>query len=332
MTILVTGVAGFIGSYVAEALLLQGKSVLGIDNLNDYYSVDLKNDRLSRLSDFGRFNFFQIDVADIDALWKAIGRKQITAIVHLAAQAGVRYSVVNPKVYADTNLIGHANMLEVARNLKVDRMLYASSSSIYGNSKIIPYTEDSITDSPVSFYAATKKANELMSHSYATLYQIPLVGLRFFTVYGPRGRPDMAYWLFTEAALERRAISLFNGGDMVRDFTYISDIVDGVTAALNDPINQLKSRTPHQIFNLGNDQPVPLNHLVRAIEKNLGLHLKQEAVAMQPGDVEQTWADITKARVELNYDPKVNLEEGMAKFCKWYTQWANKSTPHFSQD
>ena len=332
MTILVTGVAGFIGSYVAEALLLQGKSVLGIDNLNDYYSVDLKNDRLSRLSDFGRFNFFQIDVADIDALWKAIGRKQITAIVHLAAQAGVRYSVVNPKVYADTNLIGHANMLEVARNLKVDRMLYASSSSIYGNSKIIPYTEDSITDSPVSFYAATKKANELMSHSYATLYQIPLVGLRFFTVYGPRGRPDMAYWLFTEAALERRAISLFNGGDMVRDFTYISDIVDGVTAALNDPINQLKSRTPHQIFNLGNDQPVPLNHLVRAIEKNLGLHLKQEVVAMQPGDVEQTWADITKARVELNYDPKVNLEEGMAKFCKWYTQWANKSTPHFSQD
>ena len=315
MSILVTGAAGFIGSYVSHALIARGDKVVGIDNVNDYYPPALKRARLERLSDKSSFVFHEADIADNDAVQKIATEAGVTSIIHLAAQAGVRYSLQNPFAYERSNLMGHLSILELARHLQTAHLVYASSSSIYGANKEAPFSENQMTDAPVSLYGATKKANELMSSSYARLYNIAQTGLRFFTVYGPWGRPDMAYWIFTEKMLRGEPIEVFNHGKMGRDFTYIDDIVSGIIAAHDNP--PAASDCPHRVFNLGNDRPEKLMSLIELLEKELGVTAKKEMKGMQDGDVERTWADISLARKELGYDPKTSLAEGIAQFVKW---------------
>ena len=315
MTILVTGAAGFIGSYVAHALLARGDTVIGVDNLNDYYSLSLKRARLARLEPHSSFSFHKVDIADRGALGAVCENADITTIIHLAAQAGVRYSIQNPFAYERSNLAGHLSILELARQLKTRHLVYASSSSIYGANTKTPFSEDHKTDSPVSLYGATKKANELMSSSYARLYNLAQTGLRFFTVYGPWGRPDMAYWIFTEKMLNGEPIEIFNHGNMARDFTYIDDIVSGVLAAHDTP--PTANEPPHQVFNLGNDKPEKLMTLVELLENALGIVAKKEMLGMQDGDVERTWADISLARGRLGYAPRVSLAHGVARFVEW---------------
>lgn len=318
MAILVSGVAGFIGYHVAEKLLAHGETVVGIDNLNAYYDVSLKEARLARLLPHENFSFTRLDIADRDALKALFAAHDIDRVIHLAAQAGVRYSIENPDAYVSSNLKGHANMLEMARRHCVRHMVYASSSSVYGGNTTIPFSEDHQTDDPVSFYGATKKSNELLSNSYARLYGLPLTGLRFFTVYGPWGRPDMAYWIFTEKISSGQPIRIFNKGDMGRDFTYVDDIVDGVLRALEKSPVLKKGNFPHRVYNLGNDQPEELMTLVSAIEAKLDISAVKVFEDMQKGDVERTWADISRARSELGYAPKVPLGEGLEKFLDWY--------------
>ncbi len=314
MRVLVTGAAGFIGAAVSAALLDRGDEVVGIDNVNDYYPVALKRARLARLVPRGGFSFHEIDIADYDALTRAaFGRFE--AIIHLAAQAGVRYSIDNPFAYARSNLDGHLSLLELGRQVSVPHLVYASSSSVYGANKKTPFSEDDRTDAPVSFYGATKKANEAMSESYARLYAMPLTGLRFFTVYGPWGRPDMAYLIFTEKMLKGEPIEIFNEGRMGRDFTYIDDIVAGVLAAMEKPPGEADQG--HRVFNLGNDRPEELMTLVSMLEKELGIEAKKVFKSMQKGDVERTWADISKARSILGYDPKTTLAEGIKRTIAW---------------
>lgn len=315
MSILVTGAAGFIGSYVSHALIARGQKVVGVDNLNDYYPVSLKRARLERLQAEPSFSFHQIDIADFAALEKIARSAEVTSIVHLAAQAGVRYSIEAPFTYGQSNLMGHMSVLEVARALKVDHLVYASSSSVYGANKEIPFSEAHRTDAPESLYGATKKADELMSASYARLYDVPQTGLRFFTVYGPWGRPDMAYWLFTEKMLKGEPIQIFNHGDMGRDFTYIDDIVEGTLAALDYP--PAADRGFHQIYNLGNDRPEKLMSMITYLEKELGITAEKEMLGMQDGDVKRTWADISRAQNDLGYQPKITLEQGLAKYVAW---------------
>lgn len=315
MTVLVTGAAGFIGSYVAHALLARGDSVIGIDNLNDYYARSLKQARLARLEPHSSFKFHTIDIADSEALTAACENAGIKSIIHLAAQAGVRYSIKNPFAYERSNLAGHLSVLELARCLKTRHLVYASSSSIYGANTETPFSEEHKTDAPVSLYGATKKANELMSSSYARLYGLPQTGLRFFTVYGPWGRPDMAYWIFTEKMLKGEPIEVFNHGDMARDFTYIDDIVSGVLAAHDAPPAAIEP--PHQVFNLGNDKPEKLMTLIQLLEKELGIEATKEMRGMQDGDVERTWADIGLARQRLGYAPQTSLAEGVARYVEW---------------
>ena len=315
MTILVTGAAGFIGYHVAAALLARGETVLGVDNLNDYYPPALKQARLEQLESQKGFEFHKLDIADHEVLKKASASAGVTDIIHLAAQAGVRYSLENPFAYAASNLTGHLSVLELARAIKPNHVVYASSSSVYGANEKTPFAEADRTDSPVSLYGATKKADENLSVSYAQLYQIPLTGLRFFTVYGPWGRPDMAYWIFTEKILKGETISIFNKGDMARDFTYIDDIVDGVLAALGKP--PAKDEHHHRVFNLGNDHPEKLMDLVSLLEKELGLEAKKSMLGMQKGDVKRTWADISHAKQVLGYQPKVSLAEGISRYIKW---------------
>ena len=312
--ILVTGAAGFIGAATATALLERGDEVVGIDNINDYYSTALKRARLSLLTPRKRFSFHQLDIADYAAL-AAAAAGRFDAIIHLAAQAGVRYSIENPFAYARSNLDGHLSLLELGRRLGVPHLVYASSSSVYGANSKTPFAEDDRTDSPVSFYGATKKANEIMSASYARLYGLPLTGLRFFTVYGPWGRPDMAYLVFAEKMLKGEAIEIFNEGRMGRDFTYIDDIVKGVLAAAERP--PAAGDAFHRVFNLGNDRPEELMTLVALLEKELGVEAKKVFKGMQKGDVERTWADISKARRELGYDPKTSLANGIARTIAW---------------
>lgn len=320
--ILLTGAAGFIGFHVAKALLARGEAVLGVDALNDYYDPRLKRARLAQLSAQGGFRFAELDIADAAALSAAIADQRPTKILHLAAQAGVRYSIENPAVYAQANLVGHANILELARRCEVEGMVYASSSSVYGGNAKIPFAESDMTDDPVSFYGATKKSNELLSNSYARLYGIPLTGLRFFTVYGAWGRPDMAYWLFAERILDGRAIRLFNEGRMSRDFTHVSDIAAGVLAALDRPTAPAENGAPpHRIYNLGNDKPAALTDFVDLLEKHLGRPAQRELAPMQNGDVARTWANIDRARAELGYDPKLGLDQGLAEFCAWFQDW-----------
>ncbi|MDX3884303.1 MAG: GDP-mannose 4,6-dehydratase [Sphingomonas sp.] len=326
MTILITGAAGFIGQQVAARLLARGDRVIGIDNLNDYYPVALKHDRIDDLETrFGdAFRFAQIDFADHEALAGALAGAAISGIVHLGAQAGVRYSIENPRAYAQSNLVGHLNMLEVARERPGVPMVYASSSSVYGANESLPFRVEDRVDHPVSLYAATKKADELMSETYAHLYRIPLTGLRFFTVYGPWGRPDMAVWLFTRAILAGDPIRVFNGGDMRRDFTYIDDIVTGVVASLDNPPpddGQAKaggSRAPHRLYNIGNHRSEELGRLIDVIEAACGRPAIRDYQPMQPGDVKETYADISAIRDDLGYAPTTPIDVGVPRFVDWY--------------
>ena len=321
MTILVTGAAGFIGSHLCHYLLDRGEDVIGIDDLNDYYDPRLKEARLERLRPRNGFSFLKGDIADTDALAEAVRGRQIGKVAHLAAQAGVRYSLENPRAYVRSNLDGHLEILELCRQLgTVEHLVYASSSSVYGGNRKVPFSETDPVDHPVSLYAATKKADELMSHAYAHLYGIPQTGLRFFTVYGPWGRPDMAYWLFTEAMLKGKPIRVFNNGDMWRDFTYIDDIVWGTAAALDNPpsTGTEGDGAPHRVYNIGHNEPENLDKFIDVLEDVLNIKAVREYEPMQPGDVRQTYADIDAIRKDLGFSPRVSLREGLSEFATWY--------------
>ena len=317
MKIVLTGAAGFIGYHVAEALLARGDAVLGIDNLNDYYDVALKQARLDRLLAHSKFTFKKIDIADRDAMLAlAVAHPDVTHVVHLAAQPGVRYSLINPYAYVSANVMGHVVTLELARAFKhLTNLVYASSSSVYGGNEKVPFAETDPVDKPVSLYAATKRADELMSHTYAHLYGLPQVGLRFFTVYGPYGRPDMAPMIFSRAILAGEPIRVFNGGDMWRDFTYVDDIVAGVLAAMaKSPTGPL----PHKVYNLGNHRSEKLTDFIAALEQALGKKAEMRFEPMQPGDVVKTYADIEEAHRDLGFEPTTPMDEGVRKFVRWY--------------
>ncbi|UUX48505.1 NAD-dependent epimerase/dehydratase family protein [Nisaea acidiphila] len=327
MTVLLTGAAGFIGMHVAEILLARGERVVGIDNLNSYYDPALKHARLKTLEGRNGFTFEELEIADDAAVTGLTERyPDIDRVVHLAAQAGVRYSIDHPGDYVRSNLVGHANMLEFVRGL-MDRpagcrsFVYASSSSVYGANREMPFSTGQKTDSPVSFYGATKKANELLSYSYAHLYRVPSTGLRFFTVYGPWGRPDMSPWLFTSAILEGRPIRVFNNGDMMRDFTYIDDIAKGVVAAMDHPPSGEDGACPHMVYNLGNNTPVKLLDYIRVIEEACGVPAIMDMQPMQPGDVYATYADIDPAAQDLGYAPSTPIGVGIPKFVEWYKRY-----------
>ncbi|MEO1041119.1 MAG: NAD-dependent epimerase/dehydratase family protein [Pseudomonadota bacterium] len=320
MAILVTGAAGFIGYHTIEALLARGDEVIGVDNLNSYYEVSLKKDRLKRLAGKPGFSFHALDLCDADQM-AALRDQPIDRIIHLAAQAGVRYSIEAPRAYADSNLVGQTEILELARRLSVTHCVYASSSSIYGRNSSIPFKESDRTDTPASFYGATKKSCELLADSYASLYNLPLTGLRFFTVYGPWGRPDMAYMIFTKRILAGEPIAVFGDGNMGRDFTYIDDCVAGIIGALDQPPSAAEAAVSHRVLNLGNDKPERLMDLIAYLERHLGHTAEKEMKAMQPGDVRETWADITMARELVGYDPKTSLNDGLAQFVAWYRSY-----------
>ena len=336
MRILITGAAGFIGSTLSRRLLARGDAVFGIDNLNDYYDVGLKKARLARLLDYAQFRFEKIDIADQAAIAALFARESFDVIVHLAAQVGVRYSIENPHAYIGANLVGYANVLEGARHGKVKHFVFASSSSVYGANTRLPFAESDNVDHPVSLYAATKKANELMAHSYAHLYGLPCTGLRFFTVYGPWGRPDMALFLFTKAILQDEPIQVFNHGRMVRDFTYIDDIVEGVVGVIDRPAtpdpawrgsdpDPATSDAPYRIFNIGNNQPVELMRYIHAIEAALGKKAVMNMLPMQAGDVAETAADISRLEAAIDFRPRTSVEEGVKKFVEWYKGYYNVS-------
>ena len=328
MRVVITGAAGFIGSTLAHRLLSRGDSVIGIDNLNDYYDVRLKEDRRDRLQQASdRFHFVQQDFADMAGLENALAKFQIDRIVHLGAQAGVRYSIENPHAYVQANLVGHLNMLEIARHRGVEHMVYASSSSVYGGNTKLPFSVEDRVDHPLSLYAATKKADELMSETYAHLYRLPLTGLRFFTVYGPWGRPDMMLWIFTKKILAGEPIPVFNHGDMYRDFTFIDDIVSGVVACLDNPPaddGQEKaggSVKPHALYNIGNHRSEHLMKVIGILEQECGRKAEMDMLPMQPGDVRQTYADIDAIQRELGYQPSTSIETGVPAFVRWYREY-----------
>lgn len=328
-TYLVTGAAGFIGFFVAQKLCQQGHQVVGLDNLNDYYDVSLKEARLALLQHEDNFRFLHMDLADREGIAKLFAREKFDRVIHLAAQAGVRYSLDNPLTYVDSNLLGHMTILEGCRHHKVEHLVYASSSSVYGMNKKMPFSTEDSVDHPVSLYAATKKANELMSHTYSHLYGIPTTGLRFFTVYGPWGRPDMALFKFTKAILEGRPIDIYNNGDLSRDFTYIDDIVEGILR-IQDVIPSQNSdwavesgspgdsSAPYRIYNIGNGQPVKLMDFVAALESALGKTAQKNFMPMQPGDVYATYADTHNLYKATGYQPSVGVAEGVARFVEWY--------------
>ena len=317
---LVTGAAGFIGMYTAKRLLEQGHQVVGLDNLNSYYEPELKQYRLAQLMPFENFTFVKLDLADREGIAELFKVEQFDRVIHLAAQAGVRYSIENPFAYVDSNLVGMITILEGCRHNKVQHLVYASSSSVYGMNDKIPFSETDQVDNPVSLYAATKKANELMAHSYSKLYKIPTTGLRFFTVYGPAGRPDMAPWLFTEAILKGEPIKVFNQGKMMRDFTYIDDIVEGVMR-IQDVIRQ--TEIPYSLFNIGNNEPIQLSRFISAIESACGKKAEKIMLGMQPGDVERTYADTSRLEEIVGYKPQTEIEQGIAKFVDWYKSYRN---------
>ena len=326
MTILVTGAAGFIGMHVSEALLASGERVVGVDNLNNYYDVGLKKDRLAQLEGREGFTFYKVDLANRDAFTAAMAdQDDITGVIHLAAQAGVRRSLTHPFDYADANVTGFLTILEYCRHLEtLPHLVYASSSSVYGANSELPYSVGQATDRPISLYAATKKANELMAYTYAHLYGVPSTGLRFFTVYGPWGRPDMAYWLFTEKILKGEPVQIYNQGDMMRDFTYVDDVVTGILSVLAHPPQKTDAEPPHKVYNLGNNRAEQLLDFVTIIEKSLGMTAMRELLPMQPGDVKATYADIDPIRQDVGYEPTTALEEGLPKFVKWYQEYSNK--------
>jgi UDP-glucuronate 4-epimerase len=319
MTVLVTGAAGFIGYHVARALLDRGERVIGLDDLNDYYPVGLKMARLAEIEPCTGFTFVKGDIADPASVSAAIEAQGVDRIVHLAAQPGVRYSLDHPYAYLNANLAGHLVILETARHLPgLKHLVYASSSSVYGGNTKVPFSETDPVDHPVSLYAATKKADELMSHTYAHLYRVPQTGLRFFTVYGPWGRPDMAMWLFTQAILAGEPIRVFNRGDMERDFTYIDDIVAGVIAALDHPPTESAGAVPHRVYNIGNNRPEPLLRMIAVLEDALGRRAQRVLLPMQPGDVRATFADITAIQRDLGFRPSTGIEQGIPRFVDWY--------------
>jgi UDP-glucuronate 4-epimerase len=313
-TTLVTGAAGFIGFNLCKKLLENGNRVIGLDNLNPYYDVSLKKARLERLKPHEEFFFNKADIEDLPKLKKIFRDQPIDRICNLAAQAGVRYSLIDPFSYQKSNLEGFLNLLEMAREHRVSNFVYASSSSVYGKNDTYPFSTEDRVETPVSLYGATKKANELMAHAYSHLFDIPCTGLRFFTVYGPWGRPDMALFLFTEAILKNKPIKVYNHGRMKRDFTYIDDIVDGTIAALDRPF-------PYEVFNLGNSNVIGLLDFIRVIEEGLGKKAKKEMLPMQPGDVPETSADIQKSRDMLGFNPKTSIKEGVGKFLTWYREY-----------
>lgn len=329
-SVLITGVAGFIGMSVAKRLVDHGEEVIGIDNLNDYYPVLLKRARLAHLGEKhgARFRFLELDFADMAALESALSDLSFDAIIHLGAQAGVRYSIDNPHAYVQSNLVGHLNILELARRRQVGHLVYASSSSVYGANKNTPFRVSDRVDHPVSLYAATKKADELMSETYAHLYRIPQTGLRFFTVYGPWGRPDMAMWLFTDRILTGRPIEVFNGGDMKRDFTYIDDIVAGVIACLNNPPpddgtpKAGGSVSPHRLYNIGNHRSERLMHLIEVLEDACGRKAERIYLPMQAGDIKETYADIEAIQQDLGYQPSTQIDVGVPRFVAWYKDYS----------
>ena len=326
MTVLVTGAAGFIGFSVARRVLARGDRVVGLDNVNDYYSTKLKRDRLALLTEeFGdAFSFVETDIADDVALERALADVPVDRIVHLAAQAGVRYSIDNPRAYVRSNLVGHLNMMEVARHRQSSHFVYASSSSVYGGNDTLPFRVEDRVDHPLSLYAATKKADELMSETYANLYRLPQTGLRFFTVYGPWGRPDMAMWLFTKAILEGRPIDVFGEGDMRRDFTYIDDIVSGVVSCLDNPPADDKQEKaggsfgPHRVYNIGNHQSEELTRMIALVEQACGRKAERRLLPMQDGDVRDTFADISAIERDLGFQPTTGIDVGVPAFVNWY--------------
>ncbi|HYG31132.1 MAG TPA: SDR family NAD(P)-dependent oxidoreductase [Allosphingosinicella sp.] len=329
MATLITGAAGFIGFHLAARLMNRGEAVIGVDNVNDYYSTKLKRDRLGDLvRRYGdSFVFLEVDFADQSALQAAVGDSEFDRIVHLGAQAGVRYSIENPHAYVQSNLVGHINLLELARHRRSAHLVYASSSSVYGGNDSLPFRVEDRVDHPLSLYAATKKADELMSETYAHLYRLPQTGLRFFTVYGPWGRPDMAMWLFTKAILAGEPIEVFGEGDMRRDFTYIEDIVTGIVAALDSPPpddgseKAGGSRGPHRLYNIGNRRSEELTRMIGLIEQACGRQAEKRLLPMQPGDVRDTFADISAIERDLGFCPTTSIDEGVPKFVAWYRDY-----------
>ncbi|PMO59279.1 protein CapI [Vibrio breoganii] len=334
MKYLVTGAAGFIGSAVIEQLTAKGHQVVGVDNLNDYYDVSLKEARLARIQ-HANFTLVELDIADRDGVANLFEKEQFDQVIHLAAQAGVRYSIENPHAYADSNLVGHLNILEGCRHNKVQHLVYASSSSVYGLNAKTPFSTSDSVDHPVSLYAATKKSNELMAHSYSHLYDIPTTGLRFFTVYGSWGRPDMAPFIFTKKILDGDTIDINNNGDMWRDFTHVNDIVEGVVRIADvvptrdsdwtvEAGSPATSSAPYAVYNIGHGSPIKLMDFVKAIEVELGIEAKKNFREMQPGDVYQTYADTQDLFEATGYTPKVSVNEGVAEFISWYREFYNK--------
>lgn len=332
MKILITGAAGFIGFHLSKKLLDQSYQIIGIDNLNDYYDPNLKQSRLEILGKYNNFNFHKVDLKDKAAVDNIFETYQPTHVINLAAQAGVRYSIENPYAYVDSNLTGFMNILEACRNYPVEHLLYASSSSVYGGNKVAPFSTNHNVDHPVSLYAATKKSNELMAHTYSHLYAIPTTGLRFFTVYGPYGRPEMAYFSFTKDILAGKPIKVFNHGKMERDFTYIDDIVEGIVKLIDKAPTANKewdeskddlstSFAPYKIYNIGNNNPVQLMRFINALESALGKEAEKVYMDMQPGDVLRTYADVSDLERDINFKPSTSIEDGLQKFVQWYMEY-----------
>jgi UDP-glucuronate 4-epimerase len=329
VAILLTGAAGFIGFHVARRLMERGEKVIGLDNVNDYYSVQLKRDRIAKqhADHGGAFHFIEVDFADKGALDRALEGQDFSKIVHLGAQAGVRYSIENPHAYVQSNLVGHLNVMEIARHRASPHFVYASSSSVYGGNEALPFRVEDRVDHPLSLYAATKKADELMSETYAHLYRLPQTGLRFFTVYGPWGRPDMAMWLFTKAIFAGEPIQVFGEGNMRRDFTYIDDIVTGIAAALDNPPPDDAaekaggSKAPHRLYNIGNNNSEELTRMIEIIEEACGRKAEKQLMPMQPGDVRDTFADISAIQRDLGFQPSTKIDVGVPRFVDWYRSY-----------
>lgn len=322
--ILVTGVAGFIGFHLCQRLLDRGDIIVGIDNINDYYDVSLKEARLAQLKHRENFTFQKLDLADRSGMEQLFSEGNFERVAHMAAQAGVRYSLKNPYAYLDSNLVGFLNILEGCRHAKIQHLVYASSSSVYGANKKIPFSVEDNVDYPVSLYAATKKANELIAHSYSHLYQIPSTGLRFFTVYGPWGRPDMAVYIFTKAILEDKPIDVFNFGKMQRDFTYIDDIVEGIIRVLDktpQPGDEPHTTAPYKVYNIGNNQPIELLRLIEVLEEALGKQAIKNFLPIQPGDVPTTYADVDALMQDVDFKPNTPIEVGVGRFVDWYRSY-----------
>ncbi len=330
--VLITGVAGFIGFHLAKRLLEEGKIIWGIDNLNNYYDPSLKQARLNILKDYNNFKFFKVSLEDSSTIEQIFLDNPLDVVVNLAAQAGVRYSLKNPRAYIDSNIVGFLNILEGCKKTKVKHLVFASSSSVYGGNTNMPFSVHDNVDHPISLYAATKKSNELMAHTYSHLFGLPCTGLRFFTVYGPWGRPDMALFKFTKAILEDKPIDVYNYGKMKRDFTYIDDIVEGVVRVIekiptsnpnwdsNNP-DPSTSFAPYKLYNIGNNNPVELSYFIELIEKNLGKKAKKNLLPLQPGDVVATYADVTDLEKDVGFKPSTSLEVGIANFIKWYKEY-----------